>query len=202
MPHIDFIGSDGLAWPSVTQLTRLLPQDWLWSWYRHSVEKKGYQGWLDNKAVSEAGMTMGTRVHSELEELIKTNGQAEACNEALSLYGEVNKTVQEYVAIEPHLICTKHRYAGTADLIVRLEYSTGLWVGDWKTSFTKSDTHPIQLAAYALAWNEMYPDTLIDQGFIARVDKKDDDCRVKIDEYQGLKRYFPVVRALREIYDY
>src|ERR1019366_7794760 len=87
-------------------------------------------------------------------------------------------------------------------LIVRLEYSTGLWVGDWKTSFTKRDTHPIQLAAYALAWNEMHPDTLIDQGFIARVDKKDDDCRVKIDEYQGLKRYFPVVVALRQIYDY
>ena len=40
------------------------------------------------------------------------------------------------------------------------------------------------------------------QGFIARVDKKSKKLGVKIDEYKPLSQYYPVVRALREIYSY
>lgn len=202
MPHQDFIGPDGEVWPSVTQLTRLMPQVWLWAWYRHSVEKDGWQGWLNNKAKSEEGMAIGTRVHSEIEALIASNGSSEACNEALSLYHHVSPVIDEWTAIEPHLVCKEHKFAGTADMIVRQQFSPGLWVGDWKTSFIKSDEHPLQLAAYAMAWNEIHPDRQIDQGFIARVDKEDEDCRVRVDEYLRLKKYFPIIIALRNIWEY
>jgi hypothetical protein len=178
-----------------------MPDVWLWSWYRHSVEKDGWAGWQANKTKSEEGMKQGTLIHAEIESLIAAKS-ADVSNEAQSLYDAVSMTVDEWVAIEPHLICNAHKFAGTADMIVRQSYSPGLWVGDWKTSFHKSDSHPLQLAAYAMAWNENNPDRAIDQGFIARVDKKSDECRVKIDEYLGLKKYFPVILALRQMWDY
>ena len=199
MPHQDYVGSDGQVWPSVTQLTRLLPQGWLWAWYKHSVEKDGWAGWCANKKKSEDGMALGTQVHSEIEGLIK--GEQEACNEAQALYDHVEPCIEEWVEIEPHLICNEHKFAGTADAIVEQSNSSGLWVLDWKTSFSKDDAHPIQLAAYAMAWNESREDK-IDKGLIVRVDKKDDLCNVKVDEYLDLHKYFPIVIALRAIWGY
>jgi hypothetical protein len=208
LPHVDFIGPDGTPWPSATELTALLPQPWLLAWYRSAVKKHGWRGWQLCKAQSKRGTTIGSEVHTWLESFItkiplglekdKYNSRMYAD----ALFDEVNPRVDEYVAIEPHLVSNELRIHGTADMIVRLNYDTGLWVGDWKTAAGKSETHPIQLAIYALCWNEEHPEQAVDKGFIARVDKKSKKLGVHIDEYLGLSQYYPVVKALREIYSY
>lgn len=207
MPHQDYIGSDGKQWPSATELTNLLPQAWLWSWYKSSVKKHGWRGWQKCRAESERGKKIGSNVHALIEGFI-----AKTPNQPFDKYGsqmfadklfdKVAPMVDEWVEIEPHLKSETEKIHGTADCIVRLDYSPGLWIGDWKTSAQRSLTHPVQLAVYAMCWNEMHPDQQIDQAWIARVDKKSVRLTVHIDEYKGLKRYYPVVRALRTIWEY
>lgn len=210
MPHQAFIGSDGKAWPSATELTSLLPQPWIMSWYKSQVKAHGWRGWQKCLAQTKRGGTIGTNTHAILECFINKTGipselvldKYNSGQYADVLFDKVNPLVDEWIAIEPHLKSEEYKIHGTADMIVELNYRTGLWIGDWKTSAAKSKTHPIQLAIYALCWNEMNPDRQIDQGFIARVDKKSKKLTVHIDEYQGLKQYYPVIESLRTIYSY
>ena len=207
MPHQNYIGSDGALWPSATELTALLPQKWLMNWYKTSVWKWGKRGWQKNLAQSKRGATIGTEIHSLLESFILKkpyipSGKYESQLFADALFDVVNPLVEEYVAIEPHLVSEKLKLHGTADMICRMELTPGLSIGDWKSAAGKSETHPIQLAIYAMLWNETHPDQQIDQGFIARIDKKSKRLGVHIDRYAPLSQYFPVVLALREIYRY
>jgi hypothetical protein len=208
MPHSNYISPSGEIYPSATELTSLLPQKWLWSWYKQAIWKHGKRGWQKCKAQSNRGLRIGTETHALLESFITKkppeyiSGKYDSQAIADALYDKVNPLVDEYTSIEPHLISEKYRIHGTADMIVRLNYDTGLWVGDWKTAAGRDMAHPIQLAIYAMCWNEMCDEVLIDKGFIARVDKKSKKLTVHIDEYKGLKQYYPVVLALREIYEY
>ncbi len=207
MPHVDYIGSDGQKWPSATELTSLLPQSWLWSWYKSAVYKHGRRGWQLCKAQSKRGTTIGSEVHGLIEGFInkqpfEISGKYESQMFADALYDKVNPMVDSWEAIEPHLVNNDLRIHGTADAIVRFNHTPGLFVLDWKTSAGKSETHPVQLAIYKLCWDEMHPDQKLEGGVIVRVDKKSKRLGVKIDEYTPLTPYYPVVKALREIYDY
>lgn len=205
MPHVDFIGPDGKKWPSATELTALIPKAFLWAWYKRSVQKNGWQGWLNCNKASEDGKRIGSLVHYYLECLtqkqtpeVNDEGNAQAI--AQSLYEAVNPIVEEYVAIEPHLISNELRIHGTADIIVKRDGK--LWIGDYKTSYQKDKSHPIQLAIYSLCWNEEHPDQKVDDGFIARVDKKSARFNAKIDDYCNLSQYYPVIRSLKNLWDY
>jgi hypothetical protein len=205
LPHIDFIGPDGTAWPSATQLTNLLPQPWLWSWYKSQVKAHGWRGWLKCLATSKRGMKIGSEVHALIEGFIakqpvEVPGKYDSQSYADALFDIVNPLVKRWVAIEPHLQSVSYKLHGTADAIVDVD--EGLTVLDWKTSASKSDTHPIQLAIYALAWNEMHPNQLITRGVIARVDKKSKRLGVKLDVYENLEQYYKIVLALRTIWSY
>lgn len=206
MPHIEYTGSDGRVWPSVTQLTSLLPKEFLWAWYHSQVRKYGYRGWIKCKAQSNRGLRIGTTVHDHIEHLLGQGINPKPIKNsweiALALHDKVKERIEEITQVEPHLVSNELRLHGTADMVCRLAGDTGLWILDWKTSFEKDLSHPVQLAAYALCWNEMNPDLVIDQGVIVRVDKKSKNLNVKIDEYKGLKDYFPLVKYLRHIYDY
>lgn len=206
MPHQAYI-VNGVQWPSATELTNLLPQPWIMAWYKSQVKAHGWRGWLKCLATSKRGMRIGTDVHGLIESFIiktqyETNPKYNSQAYADALYDAVNPLVEDYVAIEPHLKDESLKIHGTADVIVRIVAHPGLWVGDWKTSASKSETHPIQLAIYAMCWNAEHSDQKIDMGFIARVDKKSKKLGVKIDYYLGLKKYFPIVLALRQIWDY
>ena len=208
MPHIDY-SVNGIKYPSATELTSLLPQPWIMSWYKASVKKSGWRGWQKCLAQTKRGATIGSEVHTLLESFITNtiilHGESkyDSRSYADALYDAVNPLVEDYVAIEPHVVSDRLKIQGTADMIVRLEDHEPLFVGDWKTSAQKSNTHPIQLAIYALCWNEQHDsDEQITTGFIARVDKKSKKLGVKIDYYPGLNQYYPVIEALRLIYDY
>lgn len=155
--------------------------------------------------MSEEGKLIGTQVHERLEHLVLKQPIVEyetrAGEYAQAIYNAVHHTIEEYVKIEPHLISETLKLHGTADCITRINYRTGLWVDDYKTSYQKDIGHPIQLAIYAYCWNE-HNDEKIDQGRIIRIDKKSKNLNVRIDEYLGLSQYVPVIKALREIWDY
>lgn len=183
----------------------LLPQPWLWSWYKSSVEKEGWQGWLNNKKKSDEGMEMGREVHSLIEGFIakqpvEVSGKYESQQIADALYDKVNPLVTNWIEIEPHVKSEKLRIHGTADAIVLMEDTRQ--VLDWKTSASKSNTHPVQLAIYSLCWNEERPGYPITTGVIARVDKKSKSLNVKLDVYEHLEQYYPIIKALREIWSY
>jgi len=204
MPHSDFI-VDGEAWPSATELTSLLPQPWIIAWYKSAVRKHGWRGWQRCLAQSKRGMKIGTEVHGLIEGYIKkesfeVSGKYDSSAFADALFDAVNPLVQTFLEIEPHLVSNSLKIHGTADAIVWM--CEGLTVLDWKTSAAKSETHPIQLAIYAYCWNEMHTDNLVNRGVIARVDKKSKKLGVKLDVYEDLEQYYPVVTALREIWRY
>lgn len=205
MPHQEFKGPDGKKWPSATELTHLLPQPWLWSWYKSSVKKNGYAGWEANLRQSEEGKLIGTQVHERLEHLVLKQPTVEyetrAGEYAQAVYNAVNPSIEEYIEVEPHLISEELKIHGTADCITRLNYRQGLWVDDYKTSYQKDIAHPLQLAIYAYCWNE-HNEEKIDQGRIIRIDKNSKNLNVKVDEYLGLKQYIPVIKALREIWGF
>jgi PD-(D/E)XK nuclease superfamily len=234
MPHTAYIGPDGVAWPSATELTNLLPQAWLWAWFKREVFKErkfkikkpdsmlfegkllefpqeyrlssaGRRGWQKCKATSNRGMAIGTEVHSLIEgfikkETFKVSGKYESELYADHLFDAVNPRVQEWVSIEPHVQHAELKIHGTADAVVRLE--DGLAILDWKTSASKSDTHPIQLAVYSMCWNSEHKTHLVDRGIIARIDKKSKKLGVKLDIYENLSQYYPIIKALRLIWEY
>ena len=206
MSHINYVNEKGERYPSATELTQLLPQPFLWAWYRSSVEKEGWQGWLNNKKKSDEGMEMGREVHSLIEGFIAKqpfeglSGKYESQQIADALFDKVNPLVTDWIAIEPHVKSEKLKIHGTADAIVFMKGKTQ--VLDWKTSASKSNAHPVQLAIYALCYNEKSDLELITTGVIARVDKKSKGLNVKLDVYDNLKQYYPIVEALRTIWSY
>jgi CRISPR/Cas system-associated exonuclease Cas4 (RecB family) len=150
-------------------------------------------------------MAIGSEIHSLIEGFIKkepfaVSGKYESQLFADALFDEANKIVREWVAVEPHVKSEELRIHGTADAIVKLDDGLAVW--DWKSSASKSDTHRIQLAIYALCWNEEHPDQYVDRGIIARIDKKSKRLGVKLDIYENLKQYLPVIRALKLIWDF
>jgi len=211
MPHVDYIGSDGKPWPSATELTQLLPQEWILAWYKQAVKKSGWRGWQRCLAQSKRGMAIGSIVHEMIEGYITKapavphDSKYGSDRIADALFDKVNPLVKEWLAIEPHLQSEELKLHGTADAIVYIKIGEDNYqavILDWKTSAKESMTHPIQLAIYALCWNEMHPEEPISRGIIARVDKKSKRLTVKLDEYPNLDQYYPVIKALRTVWEY
>lgn len=203
MPHQDFIGSDGKPWPSATELTSLLPQAWLWKWYKSSVQKKGYQGWLDNLNTSEEGKRLGTAVHAHLDALVQGAPEVtgEGADIAEALFDKSREVVKEWISPDVHVVCNEFKVHGATDGIVQL-FDGSYVVLDWKTSYKKDDlAHPIQLSIYSAGWSEG-DGPKVDKGLIIRVDKKSKRLNTQIDEYDNLNQYYPVIKALRTLWGY
>lgn len=206
MPHQDYI-VNGEAWPSATELTNLLPQAWLWSWFKSSVKKHGWRGWQKCKAQSKRGMAIGSEVHALIESFIQKTDEPtwtykyESHQFADALFDMVNPLVDKWIEIEPHLKDDNLKIHGTADAIALMKDGTYVII-DWKTSAGKSETHPIQLAIYAMCSREKWPELYINTGMIARIDKKSKKLKVNLDIYNNLEQYYPVVEALRTIWAY
>ena len=163
-------------------------------------------------------MRIGTQVHTLLEAFINHQTLLESPKDkynsrqfADALFDALNPLVLNWNAVEPHLVNETYKIHGTADAIVTMK--EGLTVLDWKTSASKSITHPIQLAIYALCWNDDPKRSRVDRGVIARVDKKSNKLSVHLDiwpdnnpdlkkRHPPLSHFFPIVKALRTIWQY
>jgi hypothetical protein len=156
-------------YPSVTSVLNYFPKNQFFhSWLKdvgHNSEI------IANKAAGE-----GTQTHNAIERFI--NGEEigwidEFGNARYSL--EVWKMIlkfadfwntykPELVAAEYHVFSDVSKYAGTVDLVVRINKK--LWLIDTKTSNSLHTAHNLQLAAYAMAWNETHTEPIEETGIL------------------------------------
>ncbi len=74
-------------------------------------------------------------------------------------------TVQpELISTEYHLFSDEYEFAGTADIICRIDGKLHLL--DIKTSNSIHSSYNLQLAAYAQAWNETHNEKVVDTGIV------------------------------------
>ena len=160
-----FYRRDDKYYPSVTSVLNYFPKN---KFFHEWIKDVGHNAdVIASKAASE-----GTQVHSAIESFLNGNeinwldeyGNAKYSLEVWRMilkFAEFwNTHKPELITTEYHLFSDVYSYAGTADLIVRL--NNQVWLLDIKTSNSLHTSYDLQLAAYAVAWNETH-NTLIER---------------------------------------
>jgi hypothetical protein len=156
-------------YPSVSSILNYFPKNQFFhSWLKDVGHNSDI---IASKAASE-----GTQVHNAAEKFIngeeivwiEENGHV---NYNLDVWKMIlkftefwNREKPELIATEYHLFSDKYKYAGTADLIVKLRGK--IWLLDIKTSNSLHTSYDLQLSAYAQAWNETHDEQVTDVGII------------------------------------
>ena len=112
----------------------------------------------------------------------------------------------ELIATEYHLFSDEHKYAGTADLVVRM--FENIWLLDLKTSNSLHTSYDLQLAAYAQAWNETHDEKVTHTGILwvkanTRGEGKGDKIQGKGWELKivnDIEKNFTMFKNIYEIY--
>jgi hypothetical protein len=156
-------------YPSVSSILNYFPKN---QFFHSWLKDVGH----NSDIIASRAAAEGTQVHNAAEALI--NGAEvswidEYGNALYSLdvwkmilkFAEFwNKHKPELVAAEYHLFSDQYEYAGTGDLVVRL--NDKLWLLDIKTSNSLHTSYDLQLAAYAKAWNETHDEPIIETGIL------------------------------------
>jgi len=148
---------EGVYYPSVTTILQYMPKN------------KFFESWLKDVGHS-ADLIMrragkeGTQVHEAAEALVKGEevswmddyGNAKysqiVWEMILKFYDFWSTYKPELISAEDFVWSDKHRYAGTADLVVKMNDET--WLLDIKTSNSIHKSFDLQLASYAKALGE------------------------------------------------
>jgi hypothetical protein len=157
-------------YPSVTMILSFFPKDKFFESWLKDV------GW-NSEIIAQRAAWEGTQVHSAVERmLVKKVPLQWIDEEGVAQYPlEVWKMIlrfadfwntykPELVACECHIFSEEHQYAGTIDLVVKINGE--LWLLDIKTSNSLHDSFDAQLSAYVKAWNELHEDKIIRTGII------------------------------------
>jgi hypothetical protein len=149
--------SEGVYYPSVTSVLQYMPKN------------KFFENWLkdvghNSDIIMRRAGDEGTQTHNAIEELLEGKeiqwlddyGNARY-NELV--WGMVLKFKEFWDKAKPELIFTEeftysdiHKYAGTADIVVKMNDET--WLIDFKTSNSLHKSYDLQLAAYAKSIEE------------------------------------------------
>jgi hypothetical protein len=164
-----FYRREGNYYPSVTSVLNYFPKNQFFhSWLKdvgHNSEI------IANKAAGE-----GTQVHHAVDNFLNGHeitwideyGNAkynlDVWRMILRFADFWNTHKPELIATEYHLFSDEHKYAGTADLVVRL--FDNIWLLDLKTSNSLHTSYDLQLAAYAQAWNETHDEKVTHTGIL------------------------------------
>ncbi len=206
-----FYRRNGKYYPSVTSILNYFPKNHFFhSW----LKDVGHNS--DIIAAKAAGE--GTQAHNAIDAFL--NGEEiqwidEFGNAKYSL--EVWKMIlkfaefwnthkPELVVGEYHLFSDQYEYAGTADLIVRLQDK--LWLLDIKTSNSLHTAYDLQLAAYATAWNETHNEKIERTGILwlkasTRGEGKGDNIQGKgwqLKVVDDIEKNFKMFQNIQEIY--
>lgn len=148
---------EGVFYPSVTTILQYMPKN------------KFFEVWLKdvghnaNIIMKRAGKE-GTQVHEAIETLLAGEELDWMDDYGNAKYNEIvwemiNKFVDFWKTYKPELISTEefvysdeHKYAGTADLVCKLDGE--VWLIDFKTSNSLHKSYDLQLASYAKALKE------------------------------------------------
>lgn len=148
---------EGVYYPSVTTILQYMPKN------------KFFETWLKDVGhnadliMRKAGKE-GTQVHEACEKLVLGEEVSWMDNFGNAKYSQlvwemILKFYDFWSTYKPELISTEefvwsdeHRYAGTADLVVKLDGE--VWLLDIKTSNSLHKSYDLQLASYAKALGE------------------------------------------------
>jgi len=149
--------SEGVYYPSVTTILQYMPKN------------KFFESWLKDVGhnadliMRKAGKE-GTQVHEACEKLVLVEEVEWMDNYGNARYSQlvwemILKFYDFWTTYKPELISTEdfvwsdeHRYAGRADLVVKMDGET--WLLDIKTSNSLHKSYDLQLASYAKALEE------------------------------------------------
>lgn len=164
-----FYRRDGKYYPSVSSILNYFPKN---QFFHNWLKDVGYNSdIIASKAAAE-----GTQVHNAAEaflsgEEIKWIDDFGNVKYSLEVWKMIlkfadfwNKYKPELITAEYHLFSDQYQYAGTADLIVRLNKK--LWLLDIKTSNSLHTSYNLQLASYAKAWNETHNELIEETGVL------------------------------------
>ena len=165
-------GSEQRLWcfPSVTtKVDEVYPKDsFLINWVRE-------QG-LGGQAIFEKAGEDVTEVHVAIDMLIRGEKivtaeldlKVKRCIQAFLDW--VTEFKPEFIQSEAMVVNTEYRYAGTRDLLCKLNYAKGkteykgIYVVDYKTSSSIHDKHRVQVAAYWACTDSSYKAALLHLG--------------------------------------
>ena len=149
--------SEGVYYPSVTTILQYMPKN------------KFFESWLKDVGhnadliMRRAGKE-GTQVHEAAEALVKGEEVSWMDDYGNAKYSQIVwemilKFYEFWTTHKPELISTEdfvfsdeYKYAGTADLVVKMDEE--VWLLDLKTSNSLHKSYDLQLAAYAKALKE------------------------------------------------
>ena len=150
--------SEGVYYPSVTSILQHMPKN------------KFFESWLkdvghNSDIIMRRAGDEGTQVHNAIEELLEGKEVSWMDDYGNARYNElvwgmIIKFKQFWALAKPELIFTEeftysdtHKYAGTADIVVKINGET--WLIDFKTSNHLHKSYDLQLAAYAKSIEEV-----------------------------------------------
>lgn len=193
----NFVGPDGEAWPSVTEVLTQTAKIGFYYWY-------GRDGIAACERAKKTGAEFGTKVHDLIDGgkfPPKLTSRALILAKAATDWMEQTKCVT--IEQEKHLLHPGLRYHGTPDRIVRFQGANSKWILDWKTVKTLDKTlneqqriaYGEQLAAYAAAYNfrenvSFGDPTAINSGAIIRLARNTSDKLLDTLTFPDLEPYF------------
>jgi len=206
-----FYRREGNYYPSVTSVLNYFPKNQFFhSWLKDVGHNSDI---IASKAAGE-----GTQVHTAVDNFL--NGQEITW---IDEYGNAkynldvwrmilrfadfwNTHKPELIATEYHLFSDVHKYAGTADLVVRM--FDNIWLLDLKTSNSLHTSYDLQLAAYAQAWNETHDEKVTHTGILwvkanTRSEGKGDKIQGKgweLKMVNDIEKNFTMFKNIYEIY--
>ena len=148
---------EGVYYPSVTTILQYMPKNKFFETWMKDV------GHNADLIMRKAGKE-GTQVHEAAEALVRGEEVTWMDDYGRAKYSQVVwemilKFYEFWSTYKPELISTEdfvwsdeHKYAGTADLVVKLDGK--VWLLDLKTSNSLHKSYDLQLASYAVALKE------------------------------------------------
>jgi hypothetical protein len=154
-----FYRRDKKYYPSVSSILNFFPKN---AFFHSWLKDVGH----NSDIIAQKAAWEGTQVHDAAEKLmlgqeinwLKEDGTVlyslDVWRLILKFADFWNKVKPELIATEYHLFSDEYEYAGTTDIICKIDGK--LWLLDIKTSNSVHTSHSLQLAAYAKAWNETH----------------------------------------------
>lgn len=174
-------------YPSVTSVLQYFPKD---KFFETWVKDVGHNADIIMRRAGDEG----TQVHQAIEKLVVGEEVHWIDEYGRALYNQnvwemILKFVDFWQTYKPELIHTEqlvysdtYEYAGTVDLIIKLEDKT--WLIDIKTSNSLHDSFDLQVSAYAHAYSEVTGEKIDRTGILWLKSMKRGDSK-KDGVYQG-----------------
>lgn len=219
MPHIEHYKIGKVEVPSTTDITSLYPKPWLLPWVKrealkwaelHQHQDVGLVDFVKaclhrHNIIRETSAQFGNKVHEFFDNFMRGMPIEElALDEEMAPFLESlvkwkNEGGYEPVAIEPHYESRAHMYHGSPDLIVKKDGE--LWVVDYKVRKEVGHDVWMQLASYAMLWNENNNHEPITKGMVLLFNPQTGELR-KILMQENLTLFVDPFLHLREVYDF